>query len=185
MAQAARAARTRTVARRPNLRVVTAPARNRRRGTDAARCRHAFTTACFVMALLTLLGLGRVMLSARAAEISLHAGELRKDIKSERLTGDLLEVDMSALTTPSRIESIAGATMKMTDAKEVSYMRMPTAMPEQDVQVTRSAPEPERVSEVPVGNPSGFASLVSSVMNMAAGEAQLMLVGDVGLASAK
>jgi hypothetical protein len=125
------------------------------------------------------------MLSARAAEISLHSGELRQDIKSERLAGDLLEVDMSALTTPSRIESIAGATMKMTDAKEVSYMRLPTPAPEQDAQVTRSSPEPERVSEAPVGHPSGFAALVSSVMDMAAGEAQLMLVGDVGLASAK
>jgi hypothetical protein len=124
------------------------------------------------------------MLSARAAELSIEANDLRKDIKSERLIGDLLEVDCSALTTPSRIESIAGATMKMTDAKAVSYMRLPETTSEAAIAPT--VPDvPQRVSESPVVEPSGLAYVLSSVMDMAAGEAQMMLVGDVGLASAK
>jgi hypothetical protein len=98
----------------------------------------------------------------------------------------LLEVNRSALTTPSRIESIAGSTMKMTEAKAVSYMRLPEA--DGDVASATGAEVVQASRVVSAANSrdsGGISDLLSSVMHMAAGEAQIMLVGDVGLASAK
>ena len=77
-------------------------------------------------------------LAVQATETSFDAGILREDIKAERLYGDLLEVDKSALTTPSRIEAIAGSTMRMADAADVDYLALPdgvvgdTASPAQE-----------------------------------------------------
>lgn len=168
---------------RPALRVV--PPRvgvrgNARRATDVARCRAAYNLACVLILGVALFGLGRVMLAAKATEAAIRSGELRTSIKAERLAGDRLEIDRSALTVPSRIESIAGASMEMAEADSVAYMALPAAATQAIVETP--APD-QRVSDVSVTNATTMAGMLASVMEMAAGEAQVLLVGDVGLAS--
>lgn len=185
---------------RPRLRVVSAPktrGRSRSRSVSSARyeqrCREVFTLACVIMVGVTLFGLGRVMVSARATETAFESGRIESDIKAERLKGDLLEIDKSALAAPSRIEGIAGQTLKMAAAPAVDYMTLPSesATKAADTRTVASASthaeSPERVASADVssGSSSGLAGMLASVMRMAAGEAEVLLVGDAGLASAR
>lgn len=185
---------------RPRLRVVSSPAPRKRgaaRGVSSARqeqrCREVFTLACVIMIGLTLFGLGRVMVSARATETAIESGRLESDIKAERLKGDLLEVDKSALAAPSRIEGIAGQTLKMAQAPAVDYMTLPSDAGEATTSTTTAADTASpsaagtKVSSADVssGSASGLAGMLASVMRMAAGEAEVLLVGDAGLASAR
>jgi cell division protein FtsL len=152
------------------------------------------------MAVLTVMGIGRVMLTAKAAEASIDAGRLRADIKVERYAGDSLEADRSALATPSRIESIAGESLKMGQAPSVDYLELPPVPGEAapDSVVTR-ADSPElplesgitaASAEAPTAQASTMgsgrvATVVASVMELAAGEAHVLLLGDVGLATSR
>jgi hypothetical protein len=144
-----------------------------------------FTLACVLLAGLALFGLGRVMLAARATEASIRSSELRERIKEEQLVGDLLEIDMSSLSVPSRIESIAGNSMQMSQAVNVEYMELPSecrddssASSDGVALVDESADTADIESDGPTG-------VLASVLEMAAGEAQVLLVGDVGLASSE
>jgi len=180
---------------RPRLRLVAQPSTVRRpkRATSARadqHCREVFNLACVVMIGLTLFGLGRVMLSARAAETAMQSGRIQSDIKAQRLQGDLLEVDKSALATPSRIEGIAGTTLKMAAAPAADYMTLPSDTapePATDVAATEPPVASPGVSSADAGSGSagGLAGMLASVMQMATGEAEILLVGDAGLASAR
>jgi cell division protein FtsL len=128
-----------------------------------------------VLCAVSIFGLGRVAVAVQATETSFDAGRLREDIKAERLHGDLLEVDKSALTTPSRIEAIAGSTMRMADADDVAYL----ALPEKEAVPTGAASDPLAADDTS----SGEGGVVAALMELAAEEAQVLLVGDVGLAS--
>ena len=179
---------------RPRLRLVAQPATARRpKRASTARadqhCREVFNLACVVMIGLTLFGLGRVMLSARAAETAMQSGRIQSDIKAQRLQGDLLEVDKSALATPSRIEGIAGTTLKMAAAPVADYMTLPCETPPEPVtdavaEPVVAAPEVSSADADP-GSTGGLAGMLASVMQMATGEAEILLVGDAGLASAR
>lgn len=177
---------TRSARPRPELRLVKASGRRRSSTTQRVRARtpHAyregFALCCVLMCGVALFGLARVMLAAQATEASLDSGTLRAEIKAERLTGDLLEVDRSALTVPSRIENIAGTSMKMAEAGSVEYLTLP-------LEVAQSVP-PTGTAEVTQASgdvSSGSTGLFASILDMAAGEAQVLLVGDLGLASSK
>lgn len=177
---------------RPRLRVVSHRAPAARRASNPARteqhCREVFNIACIIMLGLTLFGLGRVMLSARAAETAMESGRIASDIKAQRLEGDLLEVDKSSLATPSRIEGIAGQTLKMASAPEVDYMTLPASAEESKTQPPAGEASVGEVSSAGVvsqGQAGGLAGMLASVMEMATGEAELLLVGDAGLASAR
>lgn len=185
-AAATRPVRTPTTTRTAKSGVARSSAR------EAEHCRHAFNLACIVMLGLAFFGIGRVMLCARAAETAIEAGRLQKDIKAERLAGDLLEVDKSALATPSRIESIAQTTLKMGQAAQVSYLSLPAQSMTSDAEgrgASARVPVAETVSQRGPANGDGastsLAGMLDSVMRMAAGEAQVLLVGDAGLATAK
>jgi cell division protein FtsL len=132
---------------------------------------------CVMLCAVAIFALGRVALAVQATEASYEANRIREDIKAERLTGQLLEVDKSALTTPSRIEAIAGSTMRMADADEVCYL----ALPEEVVECAPATEQAPEASEVAVSEKDG--GVVRALMDMAAQEAQVLLVGDVGLAS--
>ncbi len=180
---------------RPRLRVVSGPvAAARPRNIGSARkdqrCREAFSLACVVMIGLALFGVGRVMLSARAAETAMESSRIQSDIKAQRLAGDLLEVDKSALATPSRIEGIAGQTLKMAVAPSIDYMTLPTDSGSASADLTAPVDDvgpATKVSSAEVGavTVGGLAGMLASVMEMAAGEAEILLVGDAGLASAR
>ena len=170
---------------RPHLRVVRpSTASRRRRCHRADSSREIFALTCVLLAGLALFGLGRVMLASRATEASIRSSALREEIKAEQLVGDMLEIDKSALAVPSRIENIAGNSMQMSDAVSVEYMELPadvqdaTGEEPAGVALTAEPQEDESAADAPDG-------LLASILEMAAGEAQVLLVGDVGLASSE
>ena len=173
--------RTRNVSR-PRLRIVRSKKKSSRvsAAVRADHFRRLFQMSVLIMICAAVFGLGRVMISTQAAEASFDSNRLEQEIKAERLQGDLLEVDKSSLTTPSRIEQIAGETLKMSAASDVSYMSLPSESAEE--QSGRVEPV---ATEAATDQGDALAALFSSVMKMSAGEAQVLLVGDVGLASSR
>lgn len=163
-----------------------------------ARSTEAFCVACVFMAVLAIFGIGRVMLTAKAAEASIDAARLRGDIKAELFLGDALEAQHSALATPSRIESIAEESLKMAQASKVSYLALPAV-----AHVSASDDFVDEVPKTPINNVTKgletdtdpvalveertgtIAGIVKSVIELAAGEAHVLLLGDVGLATSR
>lgn len=146
----------------------------RGRSSAQARCRDAFRGAFMLMLLLTAVGLVRVYVAAESVEAALDSGRIRAEITEERRVGARLEVDRSALAMPSRIEGIASQSMKMAEPNDVDYIEVaPEAAPTGDAsQATARAGQ-----EVP--------EALAALLRFAAGEAQALLVGDVGLATAR
>lgn len=168
---------------RPRLRVVkpgtrvpasrsTSAKKSPSRAHSAAR--DLFRFFGVVVVAIALLGVGRVWLSVQAAEASIDSTTLRRDIKQERYVGDMLEIQQSALATPSRIQAIAGTTMGMAPATTVSYL---------DMRGSETAREQTAPADIAVSGAS--SGLLARVMDVAAGEAQVLLVGDVGLVSSQ
>jgi cell division protein FtsL len=148
------------------------------RGRTASRSRACVARQnCVLFAVavtvLALLGVGRIWLSVEAAQASLRSTELKKSIKSERYRGDMLEVRQSALGSPSRIRTIAGRAMNMAPATSVTYLDL-----------TGEQSEPQPSSEERAGGRS-VGAVLGTLLDLTAGEAQVLLVGDVGLASAR
>ena len=165
-------------AERPRLRVVaSAPkkATGRRPRKGAGSAYQAFIIFTSVMFVVAVMGLGRIWLSVEAARTSIEAGKLQTAIKAARYEGDMLEIQQSALATPSRIQAIAVGTMGMAPATSVSYLRL---------EPPRTAPDPAVAVAAPMVSGSG-ASVLHEAMNVAASEARMLLVGDAGLASSK
>lgn len=169
------------IRRRAPLRLVRPTSRGRTSSRAVARCKSVYTACLVVMIALTIAGLGRVALSVKATQTSFEKGVLARDIKAERLEGDLLEVDRSALMTPSRIERIAGGSMEMAAAGDVSYLELPADAGDSE----QAASDIERESTASPAQTPSAKGLFQAVMDMAAGEAQVLLVGDAGLASSR
>lgn len=162
---------------RPRLRLVPpasrGPVRRKSCSTAAAQAQQTYRMFASVLIVVALLGVGRVWLSVQAAEASIDSSRLRADIKSQRYEGDMLEVRQSALGSPSRIRAIAGAAFDMAPASKVTYLDL--SAPD-----AAAKPRPARTSSL-----SGLEGVVAAAMDLAAGEAQVLLVGDVGLASTR
>jgi len=126
-------------------------------------------SACICV--LAVLGIGRVWLSVQATESSLESMRLRGDIQSERYEGDMLEVRQSALGSPSRIRKIAGTSFGMAPAGDVTYL---------DLTKKKTAEKPADTRQA-----SAAQGLLARILDLTAGEAEVLLVGDVGLASAR
>jgi len=173
-----------TTATRPRLRVVkpntrhATPSRSPRTKVNVGRAhaaaRDAFVFFGIIVAAVALLGCGRVWLSVQAAQASIDSTSLRREIKQERYVGDMLEIQQSALATPSRIQAIAGTTMGMAPAQTVSYL---------DIRGPKVSVAP--VNSTKQASADHSAGLLARVVDVAADEAQALLVGDVGLVSSK
>jgi len=137
-----------------------------------AASRRLFRMFTFAVAVIAVLAVGRVWLSVQAAEASIAASGLRSDIQNERYRGDMLEVRQSALGSPSRIRAIAGNAMQMSSSRKVTYLRLNT-------NVDASIADSDDVAD------SSAKRAVARLMDLAAGEAQVLLVGSIGLARAK
>lgn len=166
---------------RPTLRVVADdPRRARVRRTSARTAPRAFRACALGMLLVFGLALLRVNLAVGAEQDAIDASRLQASIKNEQQMAKSLEASKSSLAAPSRIASIASGSLDMKAPAKVSYMtfttsKAPAATVAKASGVARSAS----------GGLSGAKKLVASAMDLAAGEAQVLLVGDVGLASAK
>ncbi|HAL29838.1 MAG TPA: hypothetical protein DCP20_03865 [Coriobacteriia bacterium] len=167
---------TRTAApARPALKVVRGGSRRTR--TRAAAI-GTFRLVATCMVILMTAGVVRVSLAASAAEASIDAWELRSEVKAERQVGRTLEADRSALASPSRIEELACQTLNMTRPAEVCYLEMPAAAvaasPGEDALVDDVDTEPAPVREA-------AQRVVATLADLAASEAEVLLVGDMGL----
>lgn len=175
--QEPRSARSRS----PRLSVVRSESARPKKRNCSARARleatrSAFRTFAILAALVSVLAVGRVWLSVEAANTSLEAEQLRAQIKTARYQGDMLEVSQSALGSPSRIRSIATQTMDMVPASHVTYLTL------DDTSGTSSGSG--TVAET-ASRRGGASSIIGKVMDLTAGEAQVLLVGDVGLTATK
>ncbi len=165
--------------RRAHLRIVKPkgqPARKRAAARSHASVFQAYVFFAVVVALVSVLGLGRVWLSVQAAQASIDSGNLRREIKLEQYQGDMLEVQESALATPSRIQAIAGGTMGMAPALSVSYL---------DLREPASPNPATQLSSARAVSNAGLPGAFARAMEVAASEAHVLLVGDVGLASSR
>lgn len=187
MRQAARLVEQRTTGRRqPPLRLIEPAPAKAGRGRDArtcaraeeARARALFGTFLFVLIALVALGSARVALIVRATEMSISETRLQAEIKAQRVEGDQLEVDRSSLSTPSRIESIASTTMQMGRPRSVRYITLPGG----EVTATAEASSPRAAASVNAESARGLGAVIGAVLDMSAGEAQSLLVGELGLA---
>ena len=81
--------------------------------------------------------------------------------------------------------------MGMTTPQDVCYLALPGSSPQEvacedpaAIEVTADAPTAVAVSpEATADAGAGLSPILQTVMDMAAGEAQVLLVGDVGLAT--
>ncbi|MBN1193599.1 MAG: cell division protein FtsL [Coriobacteriia bacterium] len=164
---------------RPPLRLV--PGGNRHARTHAANAASiAFRVAVISLIVLTAAGVARVSLAARAAEATIDAWELRAEVKAERLMSRSLEADRSALAAPSRIEAVACQSLNMTRPAQVAYLQLPSSC---DTSVEAAMTVAEGTAAPATAEQKGERGLLGTLMDLAAGEAQVLLVGDVGLGS--
>lgn len=160
---------------------------------EEARARTVF--GVFVVALICAIALGgaRVTLIAKAAEVSITEGRVQAEIKAQRAETDKLEVDRSALSTPSRIAGIASSSMDMGEPRSVRYISMDggTAQDAANAAATTVSEAGSAVSDNSVSSldaassPDILGRFIGLVMDLSAGEAQSLLVGDLGLAGSR
>jgi cell division protein FtsL len=167
---------------RPHLRVVSSSTGAKKSGPKAkskpksrAAAHRAAHQAFVFFAVITVVaagfGAGRVWLSVQAAQASIDSGKLRSAIKAASYEGDMLEIQKSALASPSRIQHIAVGQLGMAPATSVSYMRIDSGEAKAAPPATRSA--------VATTEPR----MLDTLVEIAAAQARLLLVGDVGLSS--
>ena len=189
MGAAARKLAHSTAPARPALRLVPARApRGHRRARTSANSA-VFRVAVVCLLILATAGVARVALAAQAAEAAVDAWELKAELKAERTATRSLEADRSSLVAPSRIEVLACETLNMSAPLEVCYLELPSG----------SQPEPGSDGEIPDADssmlvadhvseqvrPAGMTGIVGTLVELAAGEAQVLLVGDMGLGSSR
>jgi cell division protein FtsL len=138
---------------------------------------HSATYQAFVFfavfAIVTaVLGAGRVWMSVQAAQASIDCGKLQTAIKTARYEGDMLEIQASALSAPSRVQAIAQGQLGMAPATSVSYMHITAGPKEEQVAL---APQPEKRE----------SAVLNTIFGVAATQARMLLVGDVGLSSSR
>jgi cell division protein FtsL len=180
------------VRRSAHLRLVTTPpapvtgrarsGANARMRADEARARVAFLSFMAVFAFAVALGGARVTLIARAAEATVTESRVQAAIKTQMVQADQLEVDKSALSTPARIAGIASTTMGMGEPASVRYISL-SATPAGVG--TQSTPDAGVAVASRQGTPDVLGGLLGAVMELSAGEAQSLLVGDLGLAGSR
>lgn len=179
---------------RPHLAPVSAGARTASRSTHARRAatglnhREVFTAFAIAALLFSLLGVARIAVTARSAATSIESAQLRKSIKAERLEGDLLEIQQSSLATPGRIQEIAGTTMRMSEAGRVCYIQLDgteVCAPQAGSAASETAQPSGAPAKTPEARTNARSDVVTSVLRAALGEAQLLLLGDVALASSR
>lgn len=166
-------------ARRAGSRAAASTAR--RPSARKARASDLVTRAAvFAIVLLALSGVARVAMAVKAAEAAIDAHRLERSIRSELLEGRELEADCSALAAPSRIGAIASSTLNMRATAAPKYICVPPGE-DSNASAALGAGKPS------VGGSGGnrrdvIATLLEDIV---AGEAQALLVGDVGLASSR
>lgn len=152
---------------------------SRARAQHSAACRRGFHIACAIIVVACAMGMMRVELSVRAAETALATNALRDDIAAEQLRNHSLESRRLALEAPGRIESIAGVSMGMSVAENVTFIDVPAPRP------AATVADSGRVDYGGEGRDDPLGSMFTNVIRVTAGTAQLLLASDAGSASSR
>jgi hypothetical protein len=152
----------------------------------AEQCRRLFFGASVVLLCVTAIGMGRVALTVKATEAAVAACSLTADIEAERIAIEQLEAYRSALVAPPRIQGLAETSMKMGAAGQVDYIELAAALPNAvDGAVDAGAEAASADGANRSERADAVAEVLSRVMRMTAGEAQVLLVGDAALTSSR
>ncbi len=174
----------------PRLRVVS---NHKSRPVARTRAVRSSVQRALVVAVtvLMLAGGARVTIAAQATEAGYRAWELKSQVEAERKTARSLAVDVGALSTPSRIEALASETLNMSRPASVSHIVLPSGG-ESVAAVADTAGQPAAADQPDVTAPSGEpmlasagTALVATLLDLAAREAQVLLVGDMGLGAGR
>ena len=167
---------------RPHLRTVRGGV-TRTSAQSSALADGVFRMLVVCLVILAAAGVVRVSLAARAAEATIDAWELRSEVKAERQTARTLEADRSALASPSRIEALACETLNMARPAQVCYLELPG----QDAPALVGDGEGESVQLAAATSrqTADGRGVIGTLMDLAASEAQVLLVGDMGLGVAR
>ncbi len=133
--------------------------------------------------LFSCLGIARVALSSRAAAVSIESGRMRAKVKEARFVGDSLQIKISQLATPARIRAIAGKKMKMAPAAGIWYLTIEGS--EKEKPAAKGSTGASAGKNVAKTGKKAGDTLLSAILHTAAGEAQVLLLGDVGLSSSR
>jgi cell division protein FtsL len=162
-------------AKAPAVVKVSAQARARERAAEA-RARAAFMTFIAVFACVIVLGGARLTLLVQASEASVVESRVQSAMKTQSAEVAQLAADKSALSTPSRIAGIASSSMGMGEPAAVRYISL-------SGQAAGADAAANGVSATPPQDLVG--RVFNALVQLSAGEAQSLLVGDVGLAGAR
>ena len=167
---------------RPRLRAVTGTrhARRARRRPFAAPA--AFRVGMVCLVLMTGAGMLRVSLAASAAEAAIDAWDVRAEIKAAEQVTRSLTADKSSLAASSRIELLACETLNMSRPEDVCYLELPTTDGEDG---TADHPPGAADAPAPASGEGDPRVLLGTLMDLAAGEAQMLLVGNMGLGTVR
>jgi cell division protein FtsL len=168
---------------RPVLKVVRGGSSTRTRAQSSAAADGVFRVLAVCMIILAVAGVVRVSLAARAAEATIDAWNIRSEVKAAEQSIKALEADRSALASPSRIEAVACETLNMTKPAQVCYLEYP-ATGDPDAPPQEGA-GPVQVADAASTPTSKAGGLLRTMMDLAASEAQVLLVGDMGLGSVR
>jgi len=165
---------------RPSLWLVPASGRRTRARSAAAASAFRIAIVCFLI--LATAGVARVALAAQAAEAAVDAWELKSELKTARLQTRGLEADRGSLAAPSRIEVLACETLNMDRPAEVCYLELPDSSngvgEDGDTVPASGALLADSTTESGGG---AVSRMLATLVDLAAGEAQVLLVGDMGL----
>jgi cell division protein FtsL len=153
---------------------ISAATRARERAEES-RARAAFMMFLAVFAFAMVLGGARVTLLVQASEASIVESRVQADIRAQRAEVEQLAADKSALSTPSRIAGIASTSMGMGEPASVRYISLSDPGASSNVAGASVSSGPQDL----VGR------LLNALVELSAGEAQSLLVGDVGLAGSR
>jgi hypothetical protein len=133
--------------------------------------------------ILAIAGVARVALAAQAAEAAIDAWALKTELKGEQMRARGLEADRGSLSAPSRIEVLACETLNMGRPVEVCYLELPSTpgVPADEGAANGAAVAAIASPGESSAEPGAASRLVSTLVELAAGEAQVLLVGDMGL----
>lgn len=162
--------------RRPSLKAVPKSGHRAAPRRSSAPVLHRALAVSFVI--LALSGVVRITLATQATEANLNAWTLRSQLDAEEQTARNLEADVSALTDPARIEQLASETLNMSRPDQVSYITITGTADTSAVADNATGAVADAASAT-----SDSGDLVATLLDLAACEAQVMLVGDMGLGS--
>jgi len=145
--------------------------------TSAIAARRFFAIMCAACGVLVFGGMASVWLSAEAVSISQRVMYMNTEIASQLNETDRLELKRSSLASATRIERIATRELGMVPvAGRVTYVEM-TDLDDGSV-VGEDTVATEGARSV-----SGPLEALGALAQLTLGEAQVLLVGDIGLSS--